>query len=326
MMSDAELGELAQDIQENGLQQPIIILRDNEGETRGESGPYPTFLLDGRNRLEALKRLGVTDPSKTPGGALYSQKVRVIDLHMQTTLGRGAAWEAVLDPVTFVLSMNVKRRHLTREQKRAILAASIKAEPALSDRQHAKRAGVSDKTAGAVRRELESTAEIPQSDSRVSGDGRTRRKPEKKNDYFDSAAEQADVMAMADAADEQFEDALATCRAEGDMSRENVAAHCSNPADLSDDEFEEMLGRVPLPADTTEYGGWDYGDGGANRTVLARNWKCPVDVRAMGQQRDTGATRWYVELDCVELSAVEVRAVAATLLEAADELERRQAQ
>lgn len=181
MMSDAELGELAKDIQENGLQQPIIILRDNTAETLGESGPYPMFLLDGRNRLEALKRSGITDPSKTPGGALYSQKVRVIDLHMQTTLGRGAGWEAVLDPVTFVLSMNVKRRHLTREQKRAILAASIKAEPALSDRQHAKRAGVSDKTAGAVRRELESTAEIPQSDSRVSGDGRTRRKPEKNN-------------------------------------------------------------------------------------------------------------------------------------------------
>jgi ParB-like chromosome segregation protein Spo0J len=317
MMSDAELGELAQDIQENGLQQPIIILRDNEGETRGESGPYPTFLLDGRNRLEALKRLGVTDPSKTPGGALYSQKVRVIDLHMQTTLGRGAAWEAVLDPVTFVLSMNVKRRHLTREQKRAILAASIKAEPALSDRQHAKRAGVSDKTAGAVRRELESTAEIPQSDSRVSGDGRTRRKPEKNNVVELSPDELAERDTLA----------LQALSARAALAR--VAIGRSTSAAL------EKFAHIDPPADVDGVDDWELCRPGdpheAHRPILARKWRLPQGVGTVlsveGDQVDTGeVTHWYAALGNEEVDGTALRCAGNMFLEAADELERRQAQ
>ncbi|MDO0976960.1 hypothetical protein [Mycolicibacterium frederiksbergense] len=228
-----------------------------------------------------------------------------------------ASWSEYLD-AEFDFAGRLRLPALERVEAVAALAESGMSEVAISE------------TLGIARNTVrkDKATQPVQSEQVVGKDGRTRKKPAKSNvvELFPDAAEQADVMAMADVTDEQFEDALVECRAEGDLSRENVAAHCGNPADLSDDEFEEMLGRVPMPADTTEYGDWDYDDGGANRTVLARDWKCPVDVRTMGQQRDTGATRWYVELDCVELSAVEVREVAATLLEAADELERRQAQ
>lgn len=47
-------------------------------------------------------------------------------------------------------------------------------DPELSNREHARRTGVSDNTVGSVRRELESTAQIAQSETRVSGDGRVR--------------------------------------------------------------------------------------------------------------------------------------------------------
>lgn len=53
-------------------------------------------------------------------------------------------------------------------------AESLKSDPQLSNREHARRTGVSDNTVGSVRRELESTAQIAQSETRVSGDGRVR--------------------------------------------------------------------------------------------------------------------------------------------------------
>lgn len=62
---------------------------------------------------------------------------------------------------TLALSLNLDRRHLTREQRRALVAESIKADPELSDREHGRRTGVSDKTAGVVRDELQERAEIP---------------------------------------------------------------------------------------------------------------------------------------------------------------------
>ncbi|QBI98725.1 helix-turn-helix DNA binding domain protein [Mycobacterium phage Bobby] len=159
MMLDAEVDELAKDIQEHGLQQPIIILQDNEAETRGEPGPYPRYLLDGRNRLAALARLGVTDPERAPGGKVSTRRVHVVDLYVETsTVGRGrSGWEKALDPVTFVLSMNVKRRHLNSEQKRQAIAAYIEAKPEASAREVARELGVSHPTVSDVKRDIESS-------------------------------------------------------------------------------------------------------------------------------------------------------------------------
>lgn len=51
---------------------------------------------------------------------------------------------------------------------------SLRADPQLSNREHARRIGVDDKTVATVRKDMEATAEIPQSDTRTSGDGRVR--------------------------------------------------------------------------------------------------------------------------------------------------------
>jgi hypothetical protein len=89
MMDGDELDELAADIAENGLNHAIVV--DAEG-----------VLLDGRNRLAACK-IAHVEPKFV-------------------TLAEGR------DPVAFIVSENVDRRHLTKGQ-RAIVLAMIYPEP-----------------------------------------------------------------------------------------------------------------------------------------------------------------------------------------------------
>lgn len=85
LMPDDELEELAADIKANGLINPIVL--DREG-----------TLIDGRNRLEACQRASVAP--------------------VYTLLDRQ-------DPVAFILSSNVNRRHLNKGQQ-AMIAAKVK--------------------------------------------------------------------------------------------------------------------------------------------------------------------------------------------------------
>jgi hypothetical protein len=76
--------ELENDIRENGLRFPIVLL---DG-----------LVLDGRNRYRACKTVGV-------------------EPRFQDFNGNG-------DPVAFIVSVNVKRRHLNTSQ-RAMIAAKL---------------------------------------------------------------------------------------------------------------------------------------------------------------------------------------------------------
>jgi ParB-like nuclease domain len=82
MMSDEELDDLAADVKENGLLHPIVL--DTEG-----------VLVDGRNRLEACRRAEIEPSFETLDGQ---------------------------DPVAFILSNNVHRRHLSRGQQAMAIA------------------------------------------------------------------------------------------------------------------------------------------------------------------------------------------------------------
>lgn len=88
MMSDEELRELGEDIKAHGLRKRIVFLQGSELE-----------LLDGRNRLEAMERAGVELEAK----------------HWTPTNPS--------DPVAYVLSANVHRRHLTKEQRATLIVA-----------------------------------------------------------------------------------------------------------------------------------------------------------------------------------------------------------
>ena len=136
-LTDDEFDALLLDISENGITVPVVY--DQHGR-----------LIDGHHRVEIARRLRIDVP----------QVVREV----------ANAQEAR----SIAYALNLHRRHLSREQKRDLLAASIKADPHLSDRQHAERAGTSPTTAGAVRAALEESEQLSKLDSRTGADGRTR--------------------------------------------------------------------------------------------------------------------------------------------------------
>ncbi len=85
LLGDAELTELADDIRANGLIEPVWLFDDPQ---------LGTVLLDGRNRAQACEIAGVRVETRRYTGD---------------------------DPITFSISQNLKRRHLTAGQ-RAFLA------------------------------------------------------------------------------------------------------------------------------------------------------------------------------------------------------------
>ena len=138
MMGEAELKDLAADIERNGLQEPIILFRDNRDAANGAKGPFPVYLLDGRNRLAALRLLGIDNPKDAPKGNITIDTVRPVKALKQVgAIGRRqvkTAWKVDVDPHSMVMSLNVHRRHLTAEQKRQAIADHLKAMPDASDR------------------------------------------------------------------------------------------------------------------------------------------------------------------------------------------------
>lgn len=142
MMSDAELDELAADIEQHGLRQAIDF-QANE-------------LLDGRNRLAAIYRIKDETRRNNLLGFVASTK-RVMQ---------------VSDPVAYVISANVRRRHLTTEQKRDIIAALLKENPGRSDRVTAQIARASHPTVAAVRRGLENSGHVEKFSTRADSAGR----------------------------------------------------------------------------------------------------------------------------------------------------------
>jgi hypothetical protein len=143
MMSDAELDELAKDIAANGLQHPIVYL-GNE-------------LLDGRNRAAAIARI----PDEKRRAELI-ERLHTKDFEI-TNIG---------DPIAYVISANLHRRHLTAEKKREVIAALLTAEPEKSDRAIAKEVNVSPTTVGTVRGRLEQAGDVPKLDTHRDTRGR----------------------------------------------------------------------------------------------------------------------------------------------------------
>src|SRR5262249_56347947 len=76
------------------------------------------------------------------------------------------------DPVAYVISANIHRRHLTAEQKRDLIAELIKAQPEKSNRQIAKATGVSHPHVAKVRGELEKTGDVETVTTSIDSKGR----------------------------------------------------------------------------------------------------------------------------------------------------------
>jgi ParB-like nuclease domain len=122
LLAPGELRELAQDIKKNGMVNPVVLTADGKQ------------LVDGRSRLDACELVGVPIFNRIDGSPLHHQCLAPGD-----------------DPHERAVSLNIRRRHLTTEQKREVIAKFMKARPELSDRQIAKHAMVSPTTVAVVR-------------------------------------------------------------------------------------------------------------------------------------------------------------------------------
>jgi hypothetical protein len=90
--------------------------------------------LDWLDSLEATGRKITIDRGLDGGGPLVDLQVDGWPIDTATVRGDPANG----DPYAFVISANIRRRHLTAEQKRDLIAKVLKAQPRKSNRQIAK--------------------------------------------------------------------------------------------------------------------------------------------------------------------------------------------
>lgn len=127
-LSADEYSALREDIRTRGVLVPVIL--DQNGR-----------ILDGNNRVRIAGELGIEYPTET---------VTVDDEN---------------DAIDLAITLNCARRHLSREQLRAVIASELVRRPADSDREIARRVGCDHKTVGSVRRGPASApvgGEVPQ--------------------------------------------------------------------------------------------------------------------------------------------------------------------
>jgi hypothetical protein len=170
-LSEAELRELADDIKANGIKIPILIWRDKADDR--------TYLVDGRNRLDALDLNGVRLVNA-------DGSIRWDDLDLPRN-------HAGKDPWSAAISANIHRRHLTNEKKREIIERLLKENPEQSNRTIAKETKSSHKKVAKIRAKLESTGALPQLEKTTGADGKARKQPAKRKpaeqNVFDSPQE-----------------------------------------------------------------------------------------------------------------------------------------
>lgn len=154
-LSAEEYAELKADIQLRGVMVPI------EFDEKGN-------VLDGHHRLQICGELGISDYPKVIRAGMTEQ-----------------------EKYTHARKLNMARRHLTQEQKRRLIREQLKETPESSDRQIAKALGVSDKTVGSQRKELESCAEIPHVVKSVDTLGREQPRERKPVSVFNPTAREA---------------------------------------------------------------------------------------------------------------------------------------
>ncbi len=95
MMSDEEIGELGASIKKHGLREKIQVIRDATG---------GLMILDGRNRLEAIRRV------------LKKSDADIVKEFVTVKVLAGAT----VTPEEYVLMANIERRNLTQPQRREL--------------------------------------------------------------------------------------------------------------------------------------------------------------------------------------------------------------
>lgn len=132
LMPDKDFDDFVADIEKHGVIEPVVI--------------YDDMILDGRHRWRACEILGRIAP---------------------TINFTGSEEEAA----QFAESINERRRHLTIEERKAIIMHELKRDARQSDRSIAEKVKVHHETVGAVRATAEAGGEIRHHAERIGIDG-----------------------------------------------------------------------------------------------------------------------------------------------------------
>jgi hypothetical protein len=175
-MLDDDLRELGEDIKKNDLRAAVAVWKEQKH--------LPVQLLDGRSRLDAMEAVGIKikiESSGTDADPQIRLSYRRSDLWMPIKVVelRGDHGD---DPDTYVISTNIRRRHLNHKQREEAFAKIIARAPEKSDRQIAREIGVDHKTIGRARAKGEDVGSIPHVPTRTDSKGRRQpaRKPERR--------------------------------------------------------------------------------------------------------------------------------------------------
>jgi len=141
LLEGKEFDELRNDINTQGLLEPIVLL---DGK-----------VLDGRNRYRALVALG------------WNEK-RILRHCKEFDDSDGK-----IKPLNYVIGKNIKRRHLTADDRKKALARLFEANPGMSTSAAAKIAGTSEKTAAAARPEPAPGSDMSEPEKRIGKDGKS---------------------------------------------------------------------------------------------------------------------------------------------------------
>ena len=127
MITNEELKDLGKDIKKNGLKQPIVFWQECSGDDEPERSRV--YVLDGRNRLAAMELAGMPLVKATignnPQAKLVSAKV------LSASFGGGGLGPLeervgeVPDPAAYVISANIKRRHLSKKQQADLIVKVV---------------------------------------------------------------------------------------------------------------------------------------------------------------------------------------------------------
>jgi hypothetical protein len=174
-MSPDELKALGEDIRKHGLREPVVVIRQYRHRDDGKLDPheYDLALIDGRNRLDAMEAAGF---------------VLVRDGKLDPTLGHKALGLEPLaggayaefdgdegDVRAFVISRNIRRRHLSIEDKDRLIVQLLKADPTKSNRQVAKLTDTSHPHVAKVRDQAEKTGDVETVTTSIDTEGRKQR-------------------------------------------------------------------------------------------------------------------------------------------------------
>jgi hypothetical protein len=136
LLEGGEFVTLVEDVRTRGLNEPIVL--------------YEGMILDGRNRYRACSAAGAAPKYREMDFASYDEAR------------------------AYVISANIRRRHLTAEQGDKLIEDLLKANPEQSDRQIAQIVKRDHKTVGVVRKKVEARGEIPHVETRTDSKGRSQ--------------------------------------------------------------------------------------------------------------------------------------------------------